>query len=94
MNNQEQQLQLKANDEDVKGRYSNLVMIGHSQEEFVLDFCTVFPPQGILVSRILTSPGHVKRLIKALKENLDKYEDKYGKVDTASEPETKIGFTK
>ena len=92
MSNQPQQIQIKAKDEDLKGSYSNLMQILHSKEEFVLDFFLVSPPTGCLASRVIMSPGHVKRMIKALQENIGNYEKKFGKVEEAEVPETKIGF--
>ena len=88
----EQEIKVKAKDEDVKGVYSNLMQILHTKEEFVLDFFLVYPPEGILSSRIIMSPGHVKRMAKALSENLAKYEEKFGKIEEASAPETPLGF--
>jgi len=41
---------------------------------------------------VITSPGHLKRIIKALEENLKNYEEKFGKIEEAKEPETKLGF--
>lgn len=98
MEQQKQQLQIKAKDQDLKGSYSNLMQIIHTKDEFVLDFFMVSPPQGILGSRIIMSPGHIKRLVKALEENLSKYEEKFGKIEetqdpnTASSDQNKIGF--
>ncbi len=95
---QQKQLQIKAKDQDLKGFYSNLMQIIHTKDEFVLDFFMVSPPQGILGSRIIMSPGHIKRLVKALGENLSKYEEKFGTIeetqspDTASSDQNKIGF--
>ena len=57
-----------------------------------LDFVNVLPPQALLVSRVITSPGHFKRIIAALSENLKKYEAAHGKVEAASEPDREIGF--
>ncbi len=95
-NNQQQgkqQIQIKASDEKLKGEYSNVMQILHTQEEFVLDFLNVFPPTGTLNSRIVVTPGHFKRMIKAMEDNLKKYEDKFGKVKEADTPEEKgIGF--
>jgi len=88
----EQEIKVKAKDEDVKGVYSNLMQILHTKEEFVLDFFLISPPEGILSSRIIMSPGHVKRMAKALSENLAKYEEKFGKIEEASAPETPLGF--
>ena len=98
MEQQKQQLQIKAKDQDLKGFYSNLAQIIHTKDEFVLDFFMVTPPQGVLGSRIIMSPGHIKRLVKALGENLSKYEEKFGEIEEAkgidanSSGDDKIGF--
>jgi hypothetical protein len=89
---EKKEIQIKAKDEDLKGFYSNLMQVSHTREEFCLDFFNLFPPQGILVSRIIVSPSHLKRMIMALEDNLKKYEEKFGKVEVAKEPERIIGF--
>jgi len=89
---QRQQIQIKASDEELKGKYSNLMQITHTQEEFVLDFFLVIPPQGTLTSRVIMNPGHVKRMIRALQDNIEKYEGKFGKVAEAQAPEAPLGF--
>jgi len=91
MTNQ-QQIQIKAKDDDLKGVYSNLMQVLHTKEEFMLDFFLVSPPTGVLTSRVIMSPGHLKRMIKALQENVGKYEDKFGKIEEAPAPEAKLGF--
>jgi len=88
----EQQIQIKAKDEDLKGNYSNLMQVMHTKEEFMLDFFMVSPPNGVLASRVIMSPGHLKRMINALKDNIEKYEAKFGKIEEAEAPETKLGF--
>ena len=90
---EERQIKIKAKDDDLKGKYSNLMQIIHTKDEFLLDFFLVSPPQGILSSRIIMSPGHLKRMIKALQENIEKYEKKFGKIEIVEVPEQKIGFT-
>lgn len=90
--NQPQQIQIKADDQTAKGNYANLMFINHTKEEFVLDFANVMPPQGALVARIFTSPGHAKRILKALEENIGNYEKQFGKIDIAEEPKGGIGF--
>lgn len=89
MNNE---IQIKVKDDDLKGSYANVMQVMHSKEEFVLDFFNVFPPAGILASRLVISPGHLKRIVKALQTNIDQFEKANGKIDMASEPENKIGF--
>ncbi|MFA5070002.1 MAG: DUF3467 domain-containing protein [Patescibacteria group bacterium] len=93
MNGQQQQVNIKASDEVIKGVYANNMMVAHSKEEFVMDFIHLFPPQGLLVSRVITSPGHMKRILAALADNLKKYEEKFGKIETAEAPKQEgIGF--
>ena len=91
MNQQEKQIQIKAKDEDLKGVYSNLMIVSHTKEEFCLDFVNTFNPP-MLTARVLTSPAHLKRMIKALEENMKKYEEQFGEVEAAKEPETPLGF--
>jgi len=95
MNQQNQpqgtQIQIKASDEKLKGEYSNAVQIMHTKEEVVLDFFNVFPPTGTLNSRVILSPGHFKRMINAMQENLEKYENSFGKIEESKAPEG-IGF--
>lgn len=88
----QQQINVKADDAALKGVYANTMMVSHTAEEFALDFLSVLPPQAMLVSRVITSPGHLKRIISALADNLKKYEAAHGKVEAANEPEREIGF--
>jgi hypothetical protein len=74
------------------GVYSNNMAVTHTREEFVLDFLMVAPPAGSVTARIVLSPGHAKRVVAALKENLRKYEDAFGAIQVAEEPQGKIGF--
>lgn len=80
------QINIKIDDEELKGRYSNLLRITHTREEFILDFIHMVPPQGIVTARIATSPGHLKRIIGALSANLKRYEDAHGEVQAAPDP--------
>lgn len=77
---------VKISDEELKGRYSNLLRIAHTREEFILDFITVVPPQPVVSARVVTSPGHLKRIVQALAENLARYEEAFGPVQEAPEP--------
>ena len=79
-------LDVKISDEELKGRYSNLLRITHTREEFILDFINLVPPQGIVTARIVASPGHLKRIIGALSANLDRYEQTFGSIQEAPEP--------
>ena len=68
------------------GVYANNLFVAHTREEFILDFMMVMPPVGSVTARVITSPGHMKRMVSALTENLKKYESKFGKVAEAAEP--------
>jgi hypothetical protein len=73
--------------EDVlAGVYSNQMMVSHTREEFVIDFISVFPPQGVVNARVIVSPGHLKRMIRALSENLQRYETHHGPILEAAPP--------
>lgn len=75
-----QQIQINTTDEISRGRYSNLMLVSHSPEEFILDWLLNSPNGPHLVSRIILSPSNVKRAIEALTINLKQYEDKFGAV--------------
>jgi hypothetical protein len=89
---EQKQIQIKATDEKLRGEYSNMMQILHTKEEFVLDFLNIFPPTGTLNSRIILSPGHFKRMMKAMEENLKKYEAQFGKIEESEAPKSGIGF--
>jgi hypothetical protein len=78
-------IEIKIDDEIAEGNFSNFTNISHSPEEFTLDFVYINPTPspgfGKLKSRIILTPGHVKRLITALQENLDKYEERFGDIN-------------
>lgn len=79
-------MNIKISDEELRGRYANLVRVVHTREEFILDFINMVPPQGSVTARVITSPGHLKRLIKALAENLKHHEETFGPIAEAAEP--------
>jgi hypothetical protein len=75
-----QQIQVNTVDELSRGRFSNNILIAHTQEEFILDWMLNSPSGMHLVSRIVVTPGHVKRILGALSENLRRYEQTFGPV--------------
>ena len=77
---------IKITEEILRSIYANNMVVAHSKEEFFVDFITVIPPQGIVTARVIISPGHMKRIIKALTENISKYEAKFGEIAEAPEP--------
>jgi hypothetical protein len=86
------QVQVKISDEVLKGTYANMAQVGHTQEEFVIDFMNILPPTGILASRIIMSPSHFKRVLAAMQENLKQYESQNGLINVSVTPDHKIGF--
>ncbi len=91
-NPQQNQIQIKASDEKLAGNYANMMQVSHTKEEFALDFVSLFPPSGQLVSRILVSPAHAKRMMAALEENIKRYEAQFDKIKTTEEEKTAFGF--
>lgn len=79
-------IDIKAPEGLLGGKYANMMQVTHTPEEFVLDFMSAFPPAGELVSRLIVSPRHVKRIVRALAENVANYEKAHGLIQEASEP--------
>jgi hypothetical protein len=91
------QVQIKADEKELQGQYSNLVMVHHNLEEFTLNFIYIFPngTQGKLLSSVIVNPGHAKRIWRALGENIGRYEAQFGTIKEApagSEPTPNVGF--
>ncbi|MCK5236679.1 MAG: DUF3467 domain-containing protein [Deltaproteobacteria bacterium] len=83
----EKEVKVKFPDNLLGGAYSNNMFVTHTKEEFILDYLMVSPPTGgTVTSRVIISPGHMKRMIVALQDNVKKYEDKFGQIDAAEEP--------
>ncbi|ASB49796.1 MULTISPECIES: DUF3467 domain-containing protein [Marinilabiliaceae] len=76
------QLKIELNEEIGQGIYSNLAIISHSPSEFVLDFVRVMPgvPKAQVKSRIVLTPEHAKRLLHALKDNINRFEQQHGPI--------------
>ena len=75
-----QQMQINTTDELARGRYANSMIVGHGPEEFIIDWLLQSHNGTFLVSRIVVTPGHMKRIVKALEENLFKYEQSFGEI--------------
>jgi len=87
-----QQLSIQIDPQQATGVYANLMMITHRKEEFILDFLFVQPqrsPDGQAVAnlraRVITSPEHVKRILKAIEENIGRYENTFGPISAATD---------
>lgn len=79
---QEQQLNIELTEEVADGIYANLAVITHSFAEFVIDYVNVMPnmPKAKVKSRIVMTPQHAKRLMKALIDNVKRFETQYGVI--------------
>jgi hypothetical protein len=78
----EQQLNIELSEEMADGSYANLAIITHSFAEFVIDFVNVMPnvPKAKVKSRIVMTPQHAKRLMRALVENVKRFEAQHGPI--------------
>ena len=91
----QEQVQIKAEEKELQGEYSNLVMVHHNLEEFTLNFIYIFPngAQGKLLKSMIVSPGHAKRIWRALGENIARYEAQFGPIkETQDTPPPTVGF--
>ncbi|PJE75990.1 DUF3467 domain-containing protein [Candidatus Uhrbacteria bacterium CG10_big_fil_rev_8_21_14_0_10_48_11] len=91
---EQKNIQIKADDNALKGTYANLMQVSHLNEEFILDFMNVYPFQGIgtLNARVIVSPSHYKRMISAMQENLKRFEETHGTIAIGDAPNTEVGF--
>lgn len=89
---QPNQVKIDLKDPFPGAEYANFMQPGYGKEEFVLMFANVVAGKGRVVGKIMTSPGHLKRIIKSLEQSLKQYEDKFGNVDVAESPKNEIGF--
>lgn len=93
-NNQPTQLNIEISEEIAEGQYANLAIITHSHSEFVIDFVNVMPgtPKSKVKSRIIMTPQHAKRLMKALMENITRFEDSNGDIQDLEQVELPMNF--
>lgn len=78
------QIDVELSEEIADGIYANLAIISHSNTEFIVDFIRMMPgtPKAKVKSRIILSPQHAKRLMLALGENIHKYENQFGEIES------------
>ena len=79
---QQGQLQIELPQEIAQGEYANFAIITHSSSDFIIDFARVLPgvPKAQVKSRVILAPGHAKRLLAALPENIVRYEPEFGQI--------------
>lgn len=88
------QLNIEISEEVAEGQYANLVIITHSHAEFVMDFVNVMPgtPKSKVKSRLILTPQHAKRFMKALTENIVRFEAANGKIQDLEEVQLPMTF--
>jgi ribonuclease BN (tRNA processing enzyme) len=88
------QLNIEIAEEIAEGIYSNLVIITHSHAEFIVDFVNVMPgtPKSKVKSRIVLTPQHAKRFLKALDDNIQRFEEAHGEIKDQEMVEFPLNF--
>ena len=89
-------INIEVPEEVADGEYANLAMIAHSKSDFVFDFIRILPglPKAKVKSRVIMTPEHAKRLAHALAENVSRYENQHGTLDSGSvTPDINLGPT-
>ena len=90
----EQQINIELDEATAEGTYSNLAIINHSLSEFVIDFVAIMPgtPKAKVKSRIILTPEHAKRFQSALADNIRRYEESHGEIDSKEQPPIPLNF--
>ncbi|UMB60530.1 DUF3467 domain-containing protein [Lutibacter sp. A80] len=90
----EGQINIELDDKIAEGTYSNLAIINHSVSEFIVDFVSVMPgqPKAKVKSRIILTPQHAKRLVKALADNVKRFEQSHGEIKDYEQPPIPMNF--
>ncbi|MBU2939617.1 DUF3467 domain-containing protein [Lacinutrix sp. C3R15] len=88
------QINIELDEKIAEGTYSNLAIINHSVSEFVVDFVSIMPgtPKSKVKSRIILTPQHAKRLMKALHDNVAKFESMHGEIKDYEQPPIPLNF--
>ncbi|SHJ08903.1 Protein of unknown function [Mesonia phycicola] len=93
-NPNQKQLNIELDEATAQGTYSNLAIINHSASEFVVDFVNIMPgaPKSKVKSRIILTPQHAKRLLKALEGNIGRFEKAHGEIKDYDRPQIPLNF--
>ena len=93
-NDQQNQINIELPEDIAEGIYSNFAIIAHSNQEFIIDYVRLMPgiPKAKVKARIVLTPQHAKRFIKALAENVKKYEQQFGVIEDNENIHYPMGF--
>ncbi|MFD1604248.1 DUF3467 domain-containing protein [Flavobacterium artemisiae] len=91
---QQEQINIELDENIAEGIYSNLAIINHSSSEFVLDFVSIMPgiPKAKVKSRIVLTPQHAKRLLRAIGENIHRFEAAHGEIKETEQAPIPLNF--
>ena len=91
---QQKQINIELDEQMAEGTYSNLAIINHSVSEFVIDFISIMPgrPKAKVKSRIILTPQHAKKFLKALSENVQRFEQAHGTIKDYDQPPIPLNF--
>ena len=85
--------EIKIADNIPGAEYANAMQVNHNRDEFQLMFLNVLGASGRVGAKIITTPGHYKRMIIAMQDNLKKYESQFGEIkEVAGIDDKEIGF--
>lgn len=90
----QKQINIELDEQMAEGIYSNLAIINHSVSEFVVDFISIMPgrPKAKVKSRIVLTPQHAKKFLKALGENVQRFEQAHGTIQEYDHPPIPLNF--
>ncbi len=90
----QKQINIELDEKVAEGTYSNLAIINHSVSEFVVDFISLMPgaPKAKVKSRIILTPQHAKKFLKALHDNVNRFEQAHGTIKDYEQPSIPLNF--
>ena len=90
--NPKQKQEVKIADNIPGAEYANAMQVNHNRDEFQMVFLNVMGASGKVAGKIISTPGHFKRMINAMRDNLDKYEKQFGEISEPGKMDNGIGF--
>ncbi len=90
----QKQINIELDEKMAEGVYSNLAIINHSVSEFVVDFISMMPgaPKAKVKSRVILTPQHAKKFLKALNDNVSRFEKAHGPIKDYEQPPSPLNF--
>jgi hypothetical protein len=92
MENKQQKMEIKIADNLPGGEYANAMQVLFNKDEFTLPYFNIVGGSGRVVAKVISNPGHFKRMIAVMEKSLKEYETKFGTIKEAEELNKEIGF--